>query len=232
MGLGAGALKVDMVCMIADCGAREEIMRLIYSPASPYARKVLVLAHEAGVAGELELVRPASGATSPVAPDSEVAERNPLGKIPCLVTADGEPLYDSRVICEFLDGRHAGHKLFPHEGPTRWRALRRQALGDGICDASLLIRYETLLRPKDRYWKDWHDGQTAKVHRALDQLSAEAESFPALPDIGTIAVAVALAYRDFRFPEDEWRATRPKLALWYEEFAKRPSMQATVPPEG
>lgn len=207
-------------------------MRLFYSPASPYARKVLVLAHEAGLIGSLELVRPGSGATSPVAPDGEVVEQNPLGKIPCLVTDEGEPLFDSRVIAEYLDSRHEGHKLFPHEGPTRWLALRRQALGDGICDASLLIRYETLLRPEDRYWKDWHDGQTAKVHRALDRLSAEVESFPVLPDIGTITVAVALAYRDFRFADDDWRPSRPKLALWYEAFARRPSMQATVPPEG
>lgn len=207
-------------------------MRLFYSPASPYARKVLVLAHEAGIASQLELERPGSGATSPVAPDSEVALRNPLGKIPCLVTDEGEALYDSRVICEYLDSRHGGHKLFPHDGPTRWLALRRQSLGDGICDASLLARYEMVLRPKDCLWQDWLDGQTAKVHRALDRLEAEASGFATLPDIGLIATAVALAYRDFRFADDAWRTSRPRLAAWYETFQERPSMQATVPPEG
>jgi glutathione S-transferase len=203
-------------------------MRLHHSHRSPYARKVVVLAHETGLMAHLELV---TSSVSPIAMNDGVAADNPLGKIPCLVTDEGEPLYDSRVICEYLDSRHTGHKLFPHEGPARWVALRRQALADGICDASLLARYETVLRPKDREWQDWADGQTAKVRRCLDRLAAEAESFPALSDIGLIAIAVALGYRDFRFPEDDWRATRPKLAAWYETFAKRPSMQETMPPE-
>jgi glutathione S-transferase len=202
-------------------------MRLHHSHNSPYARKVVVVAHEAGLMAQLDL---AVTSVSPVALTTDVAADNPLGKLPCLVTDDGEPLYDSRVICEYLDSRHTGHKLFPHDGPARWLALRRQALGDGICDASLLARYENVLRPKDRQWQDWADGQTRKVQAALDQLEHEAESFPTLPDIGTIAIAVALAYRDFRFPEDNWRTARPKLALWYEEFAKRPPMRATTPP--
>ena len=204
-------------------------MRLHFSPASPYARKVLVVAHEAGLEAHVQQV---PAAVSPVTVASDVVDDNPLGKIPCLVTDEGEPLYDSRVICAYLDSRHSGHKLFPHEGPTRWIALRREALADGICDASILCRYETFLRPKDRQWQDWIDGQTQKVHRALDRLEQEVETFPVLPDIGQIAVGVALAYRDFRFGDDNWRATRPKLAHWYEDFAKRPSMQATRPPEG
>jgi glutathione S-transferase len=204
-------------------------MRLHHSHSSPYARKVVVVAHEAGLMAQLDLT---VTSVSPVALTTEVAADNPLGKLPCLVTDDGEPLYDSRVICEYLDSGHSGHKLFPHDGPTRWLALRRQALADGICDASILCRYETVLRPRDRQWQDWIDGQTRKVHASLDQLEREADSFPTLPDIGTITTAVALAYRDFRFPEDDWRATRPKLSHWYEDFAKRPSMQATRPPEG
>jgi glutathione S-transferase len=201
-------------------------MRLHYSPASPYVRKVLVLAHEAGLEAHIETV-PAS--VSPVAVDTTVIADNPLGKIPCLVTDEGETLYDSRVIAAYLDSRHSGHKLFPHEGPTRWIALRREALADGICDASILCRYETVLRPKDRQWQDWLDGQRQKIERALDRLEAEVESFAVLPDIGQIAVAVALAYRDFRFPDEDWRASRPKLAAWHATFAQRPSMQATAP---
>ncbi len=171
-----------------------------------------------------------AGSASPVAANDSLITDNPLGKIPCLVTPAGDALYDSRVICEYLDSLHAGHKLFPHEGPARWVALRRQALADGICDASLLARYETFLRPKDRQWDDWLNGQTQKVHRALDVLEQEVDSFPVLPDIGLIAIAVALGYRDFRFAEDDWRAARPKLAAWYETFGQRPSMQATLPP--
>lgn len=203
-------------------------MRLHFSPASPYARKVLVVAHEAGLEAHIETV-PAS--VSPVTVASDVVGDNPLGKIPCLVTDEGLALYDSRVICEYLDSRHSGHKLYPHEGPTRWLALRREALADGICDASLLARYETFLRPQDRQWQDWIDGQDRKVAASLDHLEDEVESFPTLPDIGTIAVAVALGYRDFRFAEDDWRASRPKLALWYQPFAERPSLVATRPPE-
>lgn len=201
-------------------------MRLHYSPASPYVRKVLVTAYEAGLEAHIETV-PAS--VSPVAVDTTVVASNPLGKIPCLVTDEGETLYDSRVIAAYLDSRHSGHKLFPHEGPARWIALRREALADGICDASILCRYETVLRPQDRQWQDWLDGQRQKIERALDRLEAEVESFPVLPDIGQIAVAVALAYRDFRFADDDWRSTRPKLRAWYAAFAQRPSMQATVP---
>jgi glutathione S-transferase len=203
-------------------------MRLHYSPRSPYARKVVVVAREAGLIEQIEI---ASTSVSPVTVNHEVAAQNPLGKIPSLVIDGGEVLYDSRVICQYLDSRHAGHKLYPHDGPARWIALRREALADGICDASLLARYETVLRPEDRQWQDWIDGQNRKVHRALDRLATEVESFAVMPDIGQIAIAVALGYRDFRFPDDDWRATRPKLAHWYEGFAKRPSMQATMPPK-
>jgi glutathione S-transferase len=201
-------------------------MRLHYSPGSPYVRKVLVTAYEAGLEAHIETV-PAS--VSPVTVDTTVVADNPLGKIPCLVTDEGESLYDSRVIAAYLDSRHNGHKLFPHEGPTRWIALRREALADGICDASILCRNETVLRPKDRQWQDWLDGQRQKIERALDRLEQEVESFPVLPDIGQIAVAAALGYRDFRFPDEDWRKHRPKLAAWYATFAQRPSMQATVP---
>lgn len=201
-------------------------MRLHYSPASPYARKVLVVAHETGLAAHVE---PVSRVVSPVTVESDVAADNPLGKVPCLVTDDGLVLYDSRVICDYLDSLHAGHKLYPHEGPARWLAMRREALGDGICDASLLHRYESVLRPADLQWADWLEGQDGKVRRALDQLEAEAESFPPLPDIGQIAIAAALGYRDYRFADNDWRDGRPKLASWFAEFSKRPSMQATAP---
>ena len=198
-------------------------MRLHFSPRSPYARKVVVVAHEAGLMAHLEIVETSA---SPVTVNHDLATQNPLGKLPCLVTEADGALYDSRVICQYLDSRHSGHKLVPHEGPARWLALRREALADGICDASLLARYETVLRPRDRQWQDWIDGQNRKVHRALDRLATEVDSFPSLPDIGQIAVAVALGYRDYH-----WRATRPTLAHWYEAFAQRPSMQATRPPE-
>jgi glutathione S-transferase len=146
------------------------------------------------------------------------------------VTDDGQALFDSRVICEYLDSRHDRPKLFP-AGPARWPALRRQAQADGILDAGILARYETVLRPEERRWPDWIEGQKAKIARALDALEGEAEGFGDAVDIGTIAVGCALGWLDFRYAADDWRAGRPALAAWFERFAKRPSMAATVPKE-
>jgi glutathione S-transferase len=202
-------------------------VRLHYSYASPYVRKVMVVAIETGQEDALELT---ARKVSPVAPLAEVNRDNPLGKVPCLVTDDGQALFDSRVICEYLDSRHDRPKLFP-AGPARWPALRRQAQADGILDAGILARYETLLRPEERRWPDWIAGQKAKIARALDALDGEAESFGEVVDIGTIAIGCALGWLDFRYAADDWRAGRPRLAAWFDGFAKRPSMATTVPRE-
>ena len=140
-------------------------------------------------------------------------------------------LFNSRVICEYLDSLHGGRRMFPAPGPARWTALRRQAAADGILDAAVGTRYETFLRPEERRWPDWVAGQKAKVRGALDALEAEAASFGETVDIGTIAIACALGYLDFRFAADDWRAGRPTLAAWYESFAQRPSMATTPPRE-
>ncbi len=203
-------------------------MRLHYSYASPYVRKVMAVAIETGQEKKLELT---ARKVSPVAPDADVSRDNPLGKVPCLVTDDGLALFDSRVICEYLDGLHGGPKMFPAAGPARWTALRRQAEGDGILDAGILARYEMLLRPEARRWPDWIEGQKAKMTRALDALEGEAASFGDTVDIGTLALGCALGWLDFRYAADDWRAGRPKLAAWFETFAKRPSMTTTVPRE-
>ena len=202
-------------------------MQLHYSTASPYVRKVMVVAIETGQQEALELT---ARRVSPVAPVDEVNRDNPLGKVPCLVTDDGRALFDSRVICEYLDSRHDRPKLFP-AGPARWTALRRQAQADGILDAGILARYETLLRPGERRWPDWIEGQKAKMARALDALEGEAESFGETVEIGTIAVACALGWLDFRYAADDWRAGRPRLAAWFDGFAQRPSMADTTPRE-
>jgi glutathione S-transferase len=203
-------------------------MQLHYSYASPYVRKVMAVAIETGQQDALELT---PRKLSPVVEEREVSRDNPLGKVPCLVTDDGQALFDSRVICEYLDSRHAGPKLFPAAGPARWTGLRRQAQADGILDAGILARYETMLRPEERRWPDWVTGQKAKIARALDALEGEAASFGATVDIGTIAVGCALGWLDFRYAADAWRSGRPGLASWFERFASRPSMAATVPRE-
>ena len=202
-------------------------MKLHTNPASPFGRKVKVAAIETGLFERLEL---RNVQTSAVATDPELVDDNPLGKIPCLVLEDGQALYDSRVICEYLDTLHTGERLFPAEGPARWTALRRQALGDGLADAALLARYETALRPEPLRWSDWTEGQLAKVNRAIAQLEGEAAALTGRLDIGTIAIACALGYLDFRFPALVWRNTAPRLAGWFDAFAQRPSMHRTQPP--
>ncbi|MBV9521588.1 MAG: glutathione S-transferase [Alphaproteobacteria bacterium] len=199
-------------------------MKLRHSPASPYVRKVMIVAIESGLAGRIETV---PTTVLPVKPNDSLKPENPLVKIPALTTDDGETLYDSPVICEYLDSLHGGTKFFPPAGAARWTALRRQALGDGVLDAAILCRYETAARPKALQWADWIEGQMRKVRGALDAI--EGERLDGVFDIGTITIACALGYLDFRFPDENWRKTHPRLAAWFAEVSKRPSMKETVP---
>src|SRR5271169_1610545 len=144
-------------------------MKLRYSPTSPFVRKVMVVALETGLADRIEKV-PTS--VTPIKPNDEVARDNPLVKIPALTTDNGLVLYDSPVICEYLDSLHEGPKLFPAAGEKRWIALRQQALGDGIMEAAILARYESI-RPKEVQWTDWIEAQLRKVRGALAALENE-----------------------------------------------------------
>lgn len=202
-------------------------MKLHSNPASPYGRKVKVAAHEKGL---IDRITVHMLSTSPLGPDLGLVADNPLGKIPCLILEDGSPLYDSRVICEYLDALSDRPRLIPTQTAERWDTLRLQALADGLLDAALLVRYETFLRPEEYRWPAWIDGQLDKVSRALDRLEAiDAPGFGGRLDLGTISVACALGYLDFRFADLEWRATRPALSDWFVGFAARPSMLATRP---
>lgn len=198
-------------------------MKLYFNPASPYVRKVRVTAYELGLGEKIELI---SISLSPVSPHEGVRSSNPVGKIPTLVLDDGSALYDSPVICEYLDALAGGNRIFPAAGTARWTALRRQALADGIMDAAVLTRYEEAARPKELRWQQWVDGQFLKVRTTLDALEREnLETF----DIGTISIACALGYLDLRFAGEGWRKTRPRLAEWLAAIAKRPSLTATAP---
>jgi len=197
-------------------------MKLRFSAASPFVRKVLVLAIELGLDKKIE-----RQTTNTSDPASGLAKENPLVKVPSLQLDDGSSLYDSRVICEYLDDL-AGNKFFPANGQARWTALRRQALGDGLMDAGVLVRGE-VLRPAGEQSAAYIAKQKTKMSQALDSLESEADKFGEGIDIGLIAVAAALGYVDFRFAADNWRVNRPKLARWYDRFAQRPSMQATQP---
>ena len=201
-------------------------MKLYASVTSPYVRKVRVLAREAGLTARIDEI-PAT--VSPVVRDEQVARANPLGKLPALLLDDGTALYDSPVICEYLDGLHAGRRLFPPAGPARWTALKLQAQGDGLLDAAILARYEMALRPEPLRWPDWVAGQKAKVSAVLDGLERDAGSLAGDLTIGGVTIACALGYLDFRFAEDAWRTGRPRLAAWFAEVSMRESLRATMP---
>lgn len=198
-------------------------MKLLWSSRSPFARKAMVAAHEAGVADRIvtERVVVTAGKSNP-----DVMTVNPLNKIPTLVLDDGTTLYDSSVICEYFDSLHDGPKLFPSDYTARWPALKRQALGDGLMDLSILR-----LGEQYRSAALQNESQLAvyrlKIGSGLDRIEAEGIASPGGADIGHISIACALGYLDFRFGADNWRHGRPKLSAWYAEFARRPAMRAT-----
>jgi glutathione S-transferase len=199
-------------------------MKLYFNPASPYTRKVRVTAHELGLGERIELI---SISLTPLSPHDALRSSNPIGKIPTLTLEDGTALYDSPVICEYLDALAGGNRVFPVVGAARWTALRRQALGDGIMDAAVLMRYEEAVRPKELRWQGWVDGQLLKIRTALDAL--ESEDLAGTLDIGTISIACALGYLDLRFASEDWRTSRPRLGAWAAAINKRASLTATAP---
>ncbi|MEQ1612321.1 MAG: glutathione S-transferase, partial [Hyphomicrobiaceae bacterium] len=188
-------------------------MKIFYSPTSPYVRKVMVCAHELGLADKIEKL---SCAASPINRDKNILAQNPLGQVPTLITDEGQMLADSRVICEYLD-HIGGNKLFPRTS-ARWQAIVDQAMADGILGAALLARYETALRPGDKLWADWLNGQMDKINTTLAALEAAVPKFADRVDIGTISYACALSYLDLRFPTFDWRGANPKAAAWYKAF--------------
>lgn len=196
-------------------------MKIAYSAASPYVRKVMACAIARGLNDKIE--RWTVGTTDPA-----LLPFNPLSKVPTFVTDDGMMLYDSPVICEYLDSVGNAAKLFPAAGPARWNALRQQALGDGIMDASQPRRREIAL-PQDDGRKAYIDLQRGKVSRAIDTLEKEAASFGELKTIGEITVGCALGYLDFRFANEPWRPGHPQLDAWYAKVVKLPPLAETMP---
>ncbi|WP_201314303.1 glutathione S-transferase [Dyella sp. EPa41] len=200
-------------------------MKLLYQTHSPYARKVLVLAHEAGLADRLDVLH---HETSPTWRNDEVFRLNPLGKVPVLLLDDGVALFDSNVICEYLDSLHDRRPLIPRERMARLRALRTQALAQGLCDAGIAVRHETVRRPEALRYPAMRDGQIEKLVASYDFLEREwAQAAGDAPvDLGQIAVATALSWLAFRELPD-FEQGRPRLAAWYRRFIGRPSMLAT-----
>ncbi len=196
-------------------------MKLYYSAGSPFVRKVMACAITRGIDGQIEKVP-----TNPhVSPPGLLAD-NPLSKVPCLVTEDGLALFDSPVICEYLDSVGDMLAMVPASGAPRWRALKLQALADGIMDAAVLRRMEQN-RPQEATRDGVIARQAGVVSRGLDLLEAEPPANHL--DIGSIAAACALGYLDFRFAAEPWREAHPRLAAWFAEFSTHPGIAGTVP---
>lgn len=204
-----------------------EKLSLHWSPKSPYVRKVMICAIERGVDHRIERL---SAAASPIARDATIVAHNPSGKVPTALLPDGTALFDSRIICQYVDEMGGGGILYP-QGAQRYPVLTLEALADGLLDAALLLRYETMMRPEDLRWPEWIAGQSEKIDSSLAALAE-----PFLPILkagfhaGAIATACALGYLDFRFSSRDWRGTHPELAEWYLGVAERPSLLRTAPP--
>lgn len=197
-------------------------MKLLYQTHSPYARKVLVFAHEAGLADSLSVVHQE---TSPVQRNETVFAQNPLGKVPVLIRDGARPLFDSDVICAYLDTLHDSPKLIPTEGEARWQALLLQAVAQGLADAGIAIRWETARRPRELRYPPLAEGHTQKLICGYDWLEHGLD-VDTPPHIGHIAVATTLSWLEFR-ELPRFRPGRPRLTRWFDAFCVRKSMLAT-----
>jgi len=200
------------------------MMILRSSPSSPFGRKVRIALAVLGLDTDVKIE-----ATDTTDANDSVRRQNPLGKIPVLIAEDGTAYYDSRVILDYLDDRAGGGKIVPRDAKARLQALRLQALGDGLLDASILTVYEARWRKAETHEPKWLEHQAGKVSRALANLEAAPPAIDTPPTVGQITIACALGYRDFRF-NGSWRGDHPKLVAWLDAFAaKVPAFAATKP---
>ena len=201
-------------------------MKLRYSATSPFVRKVSIVLIETGLSDRVENVP-----TNPWDPKSDLPAQNPMGKVPTLISSQGVEIFDSSVICEFLDNLHSGPKMFPIDAESRITAIQLQSLADGMMDAAVLGFIENSRRPEERRWDEWSDRQVAAITRSLNWLEERYQTLNQTSDIGTISVACALDYLDFRFADLDWRRHHERLNEWLEQFAQRESIRATAPVE-
>jgi len=200
-------------------------MKIYSAGPSPYGRKVKMTAKMKGLFDQISFE---DADTMPV-DNPELQAKNPLSKIPVLITDAGTAIYDSHVICEYLDGQVAHPVLFPGEGEERWTMLTRASLADGILDAALLLVYEKRFRPEEKWHDDWMRRQQLKIEGGVAYLEANIPHVERNPDYGHLSIAAALGYLDFRH-EGRWRDGHPKLVAWLDDFAKSvPAFDATRP---
>jgi glutathione S-transferase len=198
-------------------------MKLSYTPSSPYTRKVLVIAHEIGITDKIELFT-----INPRTETDKLVPYNPLSKIPVLITDKGEAIYDSPVICEFIDTEYGGNCFLPRSGDRRWQILTGAALADGVLDAAILVRNERL-RPAERQFAEWSDWQMKRVNTGLDRLEQTIGSFGNALDLRHVGTGCTLGYLEYRLGAERLLDKRPRLKTWYAALMQRPSFQKTMP---
>jgi glutathione S-transferase len=200
----------------------EQPMKLLYQTHSPFARKALVFAHEVGISHLMQVVHQE---TSPTLRNEQVFAENPLGKVPVLVRPGLAPIFDSDVICAYFDTLHTGRRLIPADGEARWQALRMQAVAQGLADAGIQVRWETVRRPESLRYAALREGYTEKLIAGYDWLEREMDGKSPI-HVGHIAVATCLSWLEFRgLPS--FRQNRPELVAWFDDFESRASMRAT-----
>lgn len=200
-------------------------MKLHGDLISPFFRMCLVTAHEVGLGTKVQHVE---ARVNPTSVNAELTVLSPVGKVPVLVTDHNHPIYDSRVIMEYLCHVSGNKTLIPDDGVKRFRVLTLTALGQAIAEAGVAYRYETAVRPQGLQWREWLDRHGLRVKAEFDDLEKTWSKDLAEVTAGSLAVAVALSYLDFRIPDWQWRKDRPKLQAFHETFSARPSMQATA----
>jgi glutathione S-transferase len=202
-------------------------MKFYSSPLSPYARKVSVLLHETKLFENVEIIMAPTPGT-PLNPGDYSINHNPLGKIPVLIQNDGFAIYDSRVICRYLD-ELARSNLYS-QGSDHWRMMVLEATGEGVIDAALLMSYEWRIRPEEFRFPEWVEGQWSKISRTLETIEDRwMEELYGKLNMGQIVLGCALGYLDFRNSDRNWRDQNPLLANWFKSFSERESMVKTAP---
>jgi glutathione S-transferase len=200
-------------------------MKIYGDLLSPFVRMTVVTAHEVGLGSRVQHV---VETVRPTEVNAKLASLSPIGKVPVLETDHGHGLYDSRVIMEYLCHVAGNSNLIPDDGVKRFRVLTLQALGQGMADSAVAYRYEIGVRPKGLQWEDWMARTEARLHAAFDDLEASWMELLSEVNAGSIAIAVALSYIDFRLPDVHWRSGHPKLGAWHHAFSGRDSMKSTA----
>jgi glutathione S-transferase len=202
-------------------------MKLTFSPASPFARKVRIAAIELGLIDSIEFV---PTTVVPGTPNDEYSKIHPLKKLPALILDNGEVIVDSYVIVEYLDELAGGGKLIPASGPARWKVKSDHSLLQGMLDSMLLCRYENMLRPEALRWKAWSDDHWTRAWKGMARFEAQTEMLSRPLDISQIALTCVLGYADLRFADCGWRKAYPKLDAFHQRMLERPSVKISVPP--